>query len=168
MPRLINFLLFGIFFLTLACGQTKKIEQFIPKEPLGWVSDFENVFTPTQIQTLDSIILDHGLEKGNQIAIVTLDLDSNSIHSLGEFKELSLLLFNQWGIGQKNLDNGVGIIFSRKLKMIRIEVGKGLTLKLTEQEARSIIDNVIIPDFRKSDYYQGILNGLQEAINEIK
>lgn len=167
MRRLIHFLLFGTLFLTLACGQTSKFKKFVPKEPLGWVSDFENVFTASQVQTLDSIINHHSLEKGNQVAIVTLNLDSNSIHSLKEFEELTFLLFNQWGVGQKKLNNGVGIIFSRNLRMIRIEVGKGPTLKLTDEESKSIIDNTITPAFKKSGYYQGTLAGLQEVIKEI-
>ena len=168
MPRSIILLLSGLLLLSPLQGQKNKLEKLIPKEPIGWVSDFERVFTQQQIQALDSIIFLHSNDKGNQVAIVTLNLDSLSINSKEEFAELSLLLFNQWGVGEKNLNNGVGIILSRNLRMIRIEVGKGLILKLTNEEAQSIIENIIIPKFKKSDYYQGVLKGLQELINEIK
>ena len=167
MLRLVIILFLGIVFLSSANGQNK-IEKLIPKEPIGWVSDFENVFTPSQIQILDSIILDHSLEKGNQVAIVTLSLDSVSINSLEEFEKLSLSLFNQWGIGQKGLNNGVAIIFCRNLRMIRIEVGRGLEIKLTNNDAKLIIDNIIIPEFRRANYYEGVLQGLQQIIKEIQ
>lgn len=168
MRALIIFLLTGLFFLSPASGQKNKLEKLIPKEPLGWVSDFENVFIPSQIQVLDSIIFQHSVETTNQVAIVTLKLDTLSVRSLDEFEELSRMLFNQWGIGQKALNNGVAIIFSRNLRRIRIEVGYGLTAKLTDKEAKSIIDNIIIPEFKRSDYFQGIVNGLQELLKEIK
>jgi uncharacterized protein len=168
MRSLLIFSFSGLLFFSPASGQKNKLEKLIPKEPVGWVSDFENVFIESQIRVLDSIILNHTHETGTEVVIVTLKLDSLSISSLDEFEELSLMLFNQWGIGQKTLNNGVAIIFSRNLRKIRIEVGEGLTAKLTDKEAKSIIDNTIIPEFKRSDYYQGVLNGLQQLLKEIK
>ena len=85
-----------------------------------------------------------------------------------EFQEFSLELFNEWGVGKDEKDNGIVIVFSKKLRMIRIEVGEGLTTKLTDEEAKAIIDNLIIPAFKKTSYFDGILRGLSEIINEIQ
>ena len=117
---------------------------------------------------LGSIIGEHESETTNEIAVVTLALDTASIRSVKEFDQFSLELFNQWGVGKKEKNNGVGIIFSKKLKKIRIEVGKGMESKLTNNEAKFIIDSLMIPEFKKSNYFEGTLKGLQEIIKEIQ
>ena len=85
-----------------------------------------------------------------------------------EFDQFSLELFKKWGVGKKEKNNGVGIIFSSKLRKLRIEVGKGMESKLTNAEAKYIIDSLIIPEFKRSAYFEGTLKGLQAVIKEIQ
>lgn len=159
-----------ILFIVTSAGfsQESKFKKLIPAKPIGWVSDFEKVFTDEQIKTLDSIIAKHEEESGNEIAIVTLALDSVTIKSVNDFEQFTLTLFNQWGIGKKQKNNGVGIIISQKLKKIRIEVGYGLESTLTNAEAKTIIDSIILPEFKRSNFFEGTLKGLQEIIKEIQ
>ena len=153
---------------SIGCSQESNFKKLIPAKPIGWVSDFERKFTDEQVIILDSIIAKHEHETTNQIAIVTIELDSVSIKSTAQFEEFTLQLFNQWGVGQKEKKNGVAIIFSGKLRRVRIEVGFGLEAKLTNAEAKVIIDSIMIPEFKKSNYFEGTLKGLQEIIKEIK
>ena len=167
------------FLLTLfsfSCkGQRDKKEpadsvfsKLIPEKPLGYTSDFENVFSVSQISFLDSIIQVHEKETTNQLAVVTLGLDSATIKSGADFDRFSLLLFRTWGVGQKEKNNGIGILICPKLRKIRIETGYGLNDKLTDSEAKKIIDAIIIPEFKKGDYFTGITNGLLAIFEEIK
>jgi len=149
-------------------GQPGKFKKLIPATPIGWVSDFEKDFSADQVNILDSIINLFENETSNEIAIVTVEIDTIAIKSLEEFEEFSLELFNEWGVGKDEKNNGIVIVFSKKLRMIRIEVGEGLTEKLTDHEAKAIIDNLIIPAFRKSNYFDGIIKGLSEIIKEIR
>lgn len=159
-----------ILFIVTSAGfsQESEIKKLIPAKPIGWVSDFEKVFTDEQIKTLDSIIAKHEEESGNEIAIITLALDSVTIKSVNDFEQFTLRLFNQWGIGKKEKNNGVAIIISQKLKKIRIEVGHGLESKLTNTKAKTIIDSSIIPEFKRSNYFEGTWKGLLEIIKEIQ
>lgn len=149
-------------------SQDSTLKKLIPAGPIGWVSDFEKTFTAEQVNFFDSVIARHEKETTNQIAIVTIELDTISIKSIDEFEQFTLQLFNQWGIGQKDKANGVAIIFSKKLGKVRIETGFGLEAKLTNAEAKLIIDSLIIPEFKKANYFEGTLNGLQEIIKEIQ
>ena len=163
------FYIFLVFIASsVGCSQSGKIKRLIPARPTGWVSDFEKNFTDEQVQFLDSMIRKHESETANEIAVVTLALDTVSIQSEKEFDQFSLTLFNKWGIGKKEKNNGVGIIFSGKLRKLRIQVGKGMESKLTNAEAKFIIDSLIIPEFKTSNYFQGILKGLQAVMNEIE
>ncbi len=140
----------------------------VPVKPIGWVSDFDMLFTTEQVQTLDSIIGAHEKETTNQIAIVSYQPDSLQIEQAGSFEKFALKLFNQWGVGTKEKNNGVGILISTNLRKVRIETGPGLVSKLTDEEAQKIIDSIMTPEFKRGDYYTGTLKGLEAIIAEIK
>jgi len=172
-----RFLLYLVIILTLPCcsqGNKKTKEQTVsqnlpfPKEPIGRVSDFEKIFTPEQIIYMDSILSDEEKQTSNQVALVTLSLDSTQINNTVYFNNISLSLLNTWGVGQKGKNNGIVILIAKNLRKVRIEVGYGLEEKLTNKEAQGIIDSIIIPEFKKEDYYTGTLNALQAIFTEIK
>ncbi|MBC7874153.1 MAG: TPM domain-containing protein [Ferruginibacter sp.] len=139
-----------------------------PKKPIGWVSDFDSVFTPAQAVYLDSLMNAHEVQTTNEIAVVTLQPGSYQIITPGDFDAFAFSLFKEWGIGKKDKNNGIGILVSVDLRKIRIEVGKGLALKLTDEEAKNIIDTIIVPEFKKGNYFTGILSGLRVIFKEIE
>ena len=62
-----------------------------------------------------------------QIVVVTLDnLGGSSI------EEYANELFNSWGIGDKDLNNGVLILIAKNERRFRIEVGYGLEGAITD------------------------------------
>ena len=162
------YILIFLFISVTVLGQTNKFKKLIPAAPTGWISDFEKNFSAEQLNILDSIISLHERETSNEIAIVTVEIDTTIIRTLDEFREFVVELANEWGVGKHEKDNGIAIVFSKKLRMIRIEIGDGLTAKLTDDEAKAIIDNLIIPEFKKANYFDGILKGLSEIIKEIQ
>ena len=135
---------------------------------IGFVNDFEGVLQPGLEMILDSIIRNHKKTTTNEIAIISLKIDTNKIKSLDDFSKLTRQLMNDWGVGVKGKNNGVGIIFSIQARMIRIETGIGMEMKLTDDEADHIIQAIVIPQFRKGNIYQGIYDGLLAIIREIK
>ena len=149
-------------------SQNERLKKLIPAEPIGWTSDFEKIFTDEEIKFLDSIIADLNDRTSNQIAIVTLVLDSTQIRSIEELAEFSLELLNKWGVGVKGKDNGIGIVFSKNLRRIWVEVGPALRGKLTSEKLQTIIDDIIIPEFKKSNYFIGTSKGLMAIIKEIE
>lgn len=161
----LSLLLSIIIFVTgISCSQTNTKEGFQFPKPVGYVNDYESVFSQEERDSLTAIIKKHEDETTNQIAIVTIETYS-------PFKTLfdyTHDLFNTWGIGTKEKNNGVAIVFGKNLKEIRIMVGYGLEKSLTNEEAKIIIDNTIIPEFLKENYYTGIQKGLEEIIKEIK
>lgn len=109
----------------------------------------------------------HERKTSNEVAVVTLRLDSTSISSEKEFQEFSVKLFNKWGIGKKGKNNGAGFFFSPRLKYLMIEIGQGLGTKLTNAEAQEIIDTIILPEFKRRAFFEGIVKGLEAVFREI-
>lgn len=116
---------------------------------------------------MDSLIADHEKKTTNQLAVVALLSDSTAIPSMELFETFCLELFNKWGIGQKGKDNGVAIIFSPVLRYVRIQVGDGLRSRLTDAEAKEIIDTIIIPRFKEQPYFEGTARALEAVFSQI-
>ncbi|UOB18564.1 TPM domain-containing protein [Abyssalbus ytuae] len=65
----------------------------------------------------------------------------------------------KWGIGQANEDNGVLIILAKDDRQVGISTGYGTEHLLTDAISKRIIQNVMIPEFKKGDYYTGLDRG---------
>jgi uncharacterized protein len=130
----------------------------LPK-PAGPVNDFEKIFSAKQNQLLGNKLRLFKAETGLEIAIVTLD---SLCTSKEKFDDLALHIFNTWGIGEKEKDNGILISISRGHRKMRITNGYGIGKILSDRETKTIIENYFIPDFKKGEYYTGTLTGLTE------
>jgi len=156
-------LLLGLFLIFISQTIFSQSDFKFP-DRIGYVNDFEGIFSNEQILELNSIIGKQEKETTNQIVIVTI----KSFEPFETLFDYSLKLANYWGVGQKDKNNGITIVFGKQIRQIRIQVGYGLEKKLKDEEAKRIIDNVIIPEFKKGDYFVGIKNGLAEIIKEIE
>lgn len=147
-----------IFILLLSysyCGEK------LPR-PSGFLNDFAGILTPEEQKNIESKLSNIEKEKGIEIAVVIL-------HSLkGESIEgYANELFNEWGIGKKNNDNGVLILIVMSERKIRIEVGYGLEELLTDGRCGSIIRDKIAPAFKNMRYSAGIITGIDAIENVV-
>ena len=72
----------------------------------------------------------------------------------------------QWGIGQKDKDNGIVILLKPKTNESRGEVfiatGYGLEGVLPDAVVNStVIENEMIPYFKQADYFSGLASGIK-------
>ena len=120
------------------------------------VVDQTNTLTPAQIDDISAVIATSRSEKDYQIGILM-------VPTLGTDEYLegySLKVARQWGIGDKDKDNGVLLLIAKDDHKLRIEVGRGLEGDLTDIQSGRIIRNVITPHFKKNDFYGGIKDGV--------
>lgn len=152
----------------IACGEIKTYKQikdpFIPK-PVGFVNDFERIYTPEEVSTLDSLLVD--FEKRTTIQIVILTIDT-SMTEKKDFDEWTHKIANIWGVGQKDKNTGVLIGISGAYRRIRIENGAGISKILSDSATKEIIDKSFIPYFMKSKYYEGTLAGLKALMEKLE
>lgn len=69
-------------------------------------------------------------------------------------------LFNTWGVGKRDKNNGVLLVVALDDRRLRLETGRGLAQRLPDQQAREIITSVITPEFAAGRHAEGILAGL--------
>lgn len=136
----------------------------LPKQK-GWVNDYERIFSDDEERKLDSIISKYEKETTVEIAIVTIDTIKVE---KDKFEALSLHIAKAWGVGKKGKDNGVLIGVSKGYRKIRIELGNGISKVISDQDAKGIIENDFIPEFKKGNYYQGMVNGITRLMDYLR
>lgn len=133
-----------------------------PGSPAGFVNDFAGVLSQEKKQEMETILQDYKNSTGNEIAIVFIqELKDETIESY------AVRLFEEWGIGSKDKDNGVLFLASISDREMRIEVGYGLEGDLTDIESKRIITDAVKPYFASGDYNGGALaaiEGIKTAI----
>jgi uncharacterized protein len=78
-----------------------------------------------------------------------------------EIEDFGYQLGRAWALGRKE-NNGVILIVAPKERKVRIEVGRGLEPQLTDAMAKLIIENAILPAFRRGDFSAGIKAGVHD------
>jgi uncharacterized protein len=129
-------------------------------QPTGFVNDFEGILEPDQEKKLNDAIIKFANRTTNQIAVVTIA----SIAPYDNIKAYTTDLGNAWGVGQKEKNNGVVIVVSKKLKQVWIGTGLGAEKILTDLICKRISDDKMLPAFKQGDFFGGLEHGLQELI----
>jgi uncharacterized protein len=125
------------------------------------VTDVAKVLSVSDRERLISMLARYESETFHQIAVLTIPtLSGESIESF------SLRVANSWGLGQKDLDNGILVILAMSERKVRIELGLGMEKFITNSTAQSIITNSMVPAFRKGDYAGGLQAGLEQLMKE--
>lgn len=133
-------------------------------EPVGFVNDFETILSKEENEELTQIISDFEAQTSNEIAVVSVD----GIGDYNDFNEYALDLSKSWGIGKKGKDNGLTIVFSTKLRKVRINTGSETQKILTDTICENIMNKEILPEFKKGNYYIGIRTALLDFIEKWK
>jgi uncharacterized protein len=120
----------------------------------GRVVDEANLLSPATRERLSERLAAHEQATGEQVVVVTLaSLQGYPIEDFG------YRLGRHWGIGQKDKDTGALLIVAPRERQVRIEVGYGLEGRLTDAMSRAIIEQDILPAFRRGDFEGGIVAG---------
>jgi len=132
-----------------------------PKFPplTGRVVDDAGVLDASTTTELTDMLAAHERATGQQVVVVTLDsLQGFTIEDYG------YQLGRFWGIGQKGKNTGALLIVAPKEHKVRIEVGYGLEGTLTDATSRTIIENDILPNFKRGDFNAGVVAGTSSIL----
>lgn len=119
------------------------------------ITDLTATLSAEQIHALDARLAAFEVQKGPQLAV--LIVPSTAPESIEQF---GIRVVDAWRLGRKNVDDGALLLVSKNDRTLRIEVGYGLEGALNDAVAHRIIDEIIVPSFRRGDYYRGIDDGL--------
>lgn len=123
----------------------------------GRVTDEAGLLTPEDKAEIEKDLAALEDTSTDQLAVVTVkSLQGYPIEDYG------VGLGRKWGIGQKGKDNGILLIVAPNDRKVRIEVGRRLEPFMTDTMSSLIIQNAILPKFRRGDFAGGIKDGIRD------
>ena len=124
-----------------------------------WVTDMPRALRADTVARLNQTIGDIQRTHGIEMAVVVVrSLDGLSIEEAAE------KIFNLWGIGKKDRDNGLLFLWSTGDRKVRVEVGYGLEGVLPDGKAGAILDTYVIPRFKSGEFDEGVLAGVDAVL----
>lgn len=143
-------------------GQTIPASDFPPTDNRFLIIDSAHVFSNSERMALEQQLVQFDKEQSTQIAIVTI----NNLGSY-EISQYATGLAHHIGIGQKDKDNGVLILFALENKQVNISVGYGVEGALTDGLSGTIIRQEMIPLFKLGDYEGGLKRGAMAVMKAV-
>jgi len=151
-------ILIAIFFVQVAFGQFT-----IPEKPTLQTSvyDYAKLLSANQKSALEHKLIQYSDSTSTQIVVLIIESIKGE-----DINMLNATWAHEWGIGLEKEDNGISILLSTGDRKISIQNGYGIEHLLTDALSKRIIENSILPEFRKGDYYAGLDKG-SDAIFEV-
>ena len=119
------------------------------------VTDLTSTLDAQQIQSLESRLAEFEANKGAQLAVLIVPTTQPET-----IEQFGIRVVEAWKLGRKNVDDGALLLIAKDDRALRIEVGYGLEGVLNDATANRIIDEIIVPRFKRGDFYAGIESGL--------
>lgn len=156
---LVLFFLAGSFYFVSA--QTYTVDS-VPNQKLinnSYVSNPDNIITQSAVDEINQKLSSLESQTTVQTAVVVI----NSIGDADIFN-FAQQLFNQWGIGRSENNNGLLILLVYDQRTIRFHTGYGLEAILPDVMCKHIQMQNMLPSFREGNYDAGMMAGINEVV----
>lgn len=134
-----------------------------PAKAATLVSDYTETLSGQELEQLEQKLVSFNDSTSTQIAVVMMS-------SVGDYDiaDYSVQLYNKWGIGQKENNNGVLILIAKDDRKVWITTGYGIEGVLPDILCKRIIENDITPNFKRGDFYGGINDATNSIMQLVK
>ncbi|KMQ67618.1 methanol dehydrogenase [Chryseobacterium sp. FH2] len=152
-----------VFSFLLICFYTFVSAQYtIPAKPniLYPVYDEAGILSQQEKKELNNKLIKFADSTSTEIEVVIIPSTKGE-----DVNFLATMFGEKWGIGKKNVDNGVVFLIATEDHTMSIQQGRAVEQYLTASVAGQILDYIVTPHFKQGEWYEGI-NGGTSAIME--
>lgn len=122
----------------------------------NFVSNPDGIISRQTVARLNEILQSLEADTKAEVAVVLVSSIGND-----DIKDFATRLFEKWGVGKAGADNGLLLLFVLDQRAITIETGYGLEGVFPDAIANRVLDENILPEFRKGDYDAGFVSGVE-------
>ena len=136
-------------------------------EPTGlYINDFAGLLNARDKANVEALFT--GLKQVHGIEATVVTIDSISDYNTGDatIESFATSLFNTWGIGDKEKNNGILLLVAVGDREVRIEVGSGYE-NSQNANMKEVINEHILPSFRSGNFSQGIYRGSRAIVGKL-
>lgn len=138
-----------------------------PQPDAGYVTDLAGVLSEKEEERIEQWLIRVEQRSKSEIIVVTIDSIQNYPGTNNSSIEtFATGLFNTWKIGNKAQNNGILLLVAVKDRKARIELGAGFSGS-GDAVAAGIMNDTIVPQFRKGNYPGGITDGVKAIVNTL-
>ncbi|MBK9053095.1 MAG: TPM domain-containing protein [Chloroflexi bacterium] len=132
-----------------------------------YVNDFADVIDASHESEIRTLLTE--AYETQDVEITVLTVRSIFEYDTGDetIESFATNLFNEWGIGDAERNDGILLLVAIEDRELRIELGAGYG-PADEDGLGSIIDRVIIPYFQEGDFSQGIVAGTEAIVARVQ
>lgn len=134
---------------TPACAQPAAPVAVPPLQ--GPVVDTTGTLDAATVQRLDARARALQQRTGAQLQVLVVPATAPD-----SIEQYAVRVFEQWGLGRAGVDDGVLLLVAIDERAVRIETGYGLEGAIPDAVANRVIQDYLVPEFRKGDYGAGI------------
>lgn len=156
-----TYLVIALLFASVVARAQTAAETTIPARPNPprLVNDFVGILQPQQREALEEKLRRYNDSTSNQIAVVIVK--TTEPYPIGDF---AFQVLRQWGVGQKDKNNGLVLAWATQDRKIYISTGYGLEGAVPDAVANRIITEILRPAFKQEQYYEGLDAATTEII----
>jgi uncharacterized protein len=130
-----------------------------PQDRTRRVHDFAGILPAADQSEIEELLQDVERKTTAQVAVVTVNsLDGKPVEAYAHE------LFQDWGIGRRETNNGVLFLIAPHERRMWITTGYGIEPLLTDEIAGQIRDSDVIPRFKQGDIPNGIREGAKSIV----
>ena len=122
---------------------------------IGYVSDPNDLIDASSENQINRLLFELEQKSSVEVAVVVIPSIGREIP-----KQFAVDLFELWGIGKADTDNGLLILTVMDQRRTEFEVGYGLEPILTDAVCYRIGVNEIVPNFKNGNYGEGLINSV--------
>lgn len=130
------------------------------------INDFAQVLTPTEADNIRRVLEELKATHNIEVVVVTVDAIQKYETSDASFESFATNLFNTWGIGDADRDDGVLMLLSIGDRAVRIELGAGYS-RSYDSVMQRIIDQSMLPQFKNGQYGEGLYQGSRALVAQL-
>jgi uncharacterized protein len=123
------------------------------------VSDFVMKLKPEERNALEQKLRGYRDSTSTEISIVIVKNTGES-----DPYDYAMKIAKTWGVGAKDKNNGVLLLWATETRKIRIVTGRGIEDVLPDAICKRIINTIIVPNFKQQQWYQGLNEATDEMI----
>ncbi|MEM6759649.1 MAG: TPM domain-containing protein [Pseudomonadota bacterium] len=142
------------------------VAQTYPDYDTPYINDFAGLITDADLRaTLHDQLVQLRQDSGIEMTVVTLP-SQDPYAPDATLEAFATGLFNHWGVGNAQRNDGIMVLVLPEDRAMRIELGAGYA-RDWDDIARQIVDRSFLPFFRDDNYQAGILAGSTAVIEQI-
>lgn len=159
LTKIHTYKLMGIALLALFLSHVCSAQFTIPEKPKNKqdqtsLYDYINLLSPSQQTALENKLIRYADSTSTQIVMAIISSTNGD-----DISYVGAQWGQDWGIGQKDEDNGILILLAKDDRRIDINTGYGIEYRVTDLMAERIINRIMIPEFKNNNYYAGLDKG---------